>query len=208
MTGTGCLCYTQPNFRGWKGKQTLIDTSDFRNGLSIIQDGQIYQIVEFQHVKPGKGGAFVRTRLKNLHSGGVLEKTFRAGERMDQAILDRKPVTFLYKQEDEYVFMDMETFDQIPVQTALLGDRVKYLKENTEAEAVLHNERVIGLEIPFFLELEVAQTDPGLRGDTASGGSKPATLETGAVVQVPLFINIGDRIKVDTRTDAYLERVR
>jgi len=186
----------------------LIDTSDFRNGLSIQLDGQIYQIVEFQHVKPGKGGAFVRTRLKNLHSGSVLEKTFRAGERMDQAILERKPVSFLYRQGEEYYFMDMESFDQLPIPASLLGSKVKYLKENMEAEVVMHDERVIGIEIPFFMELEVSQTDPGLRGDTASGGSKPATLETGAVVQVPLFINIGDRVKVDTRTDTYLERAR
>lgn len=186
----------------------MIDTSNFRNGLSIQLDGQIYQIVEFQHVKPGKGGAFVRTRLKNLHTGATLEKTFRAGERMEQAILDRKPMSFLYRQGDEYFFMDMESFEQLPIPASLLGNRVRYLKENTEAEVMMHDERVIGIEIPFFMELEVTQTDPGLRGDTASGGSKPATLETGAVVQVPLFVNVGDRIKVDTRTDTYLERAR
>ena len=186
----------------------MIDTSNFRNGLSIQLDGQIYQIVEFQHVKPGKGGAFVRTRLKNLHTGAALEKTFRAGERMEQAILDRKPMSFLYRQGDEYFFMDMESFDQLPIPASQLGSKVKYLKENTEAEVLMHDERIIGVEIPFFMELEVTQTDPGLRGDTASGGSKPATLETGAVVQVPLFVNVGDRIKVDTRTDTYLERAR
>jgi elongation factor P len=186
----------------------LIDTSNFRNGLSIVLDGQIYQIVEFQHVKPGKGGAFVRTRLKNVHTGSVLEKTFRAGERMEQAILERKPMSFLYRQGDEYVFMDMDSFDQVPLTVSLLGNKVKYLKENTEAEMLVHNERVIGVEIPLFMELEVVETDPGLRGDTASGGSKPATLETGAVVHVPLFINVGDRVKVDTRTDSYLERAR
>jgi elongation factor P len=186
----------------------LIDTSDFRNGLSIELDGQIFQIVEFQHVKPGKGGAFVRTRLKNIQTGAVLEKTFRAGERMEQAILERKPMSFLYRQGDEYIFMDMESYDQIPLSAAMLGNKVKYLKENTEAEVLTHNDRIMGVEIPFFMELEVTETDPGLRGDTASGGSKPATLETGAVIQVPLFINVGDRVKVDTRTDTYLERAR
>lgn len=186
----------------------MIDTSNFRNGLSIELDGQIYQIIEFQHVKPGKGGAFVRTKLRNLQTNAVLDKTFRAGERMEQAILERKAMSFLYRQGDEYIFMDLESYDQVPLSAAALGSKVKYLKENTEAEMVTHNDRVLGVEIPFFMELEVTQTDPGLRGDTASGGSKPATLETGAVVQVPLFINVGDRIKVDTRTDAYLERVR
>lgn len=186
----------------------MIDTSDFRNGLSIILDGQLYTIIEFQHVKPGKGGAFVRTRLRNLQTGAVLDKTFRAGERMEQAVIDRRSMTYQYNQDDDYYFMDMESYEQHPVPTALLGDRVKYLKDNTEVEAQFHGERIIGVEIPFFMQLEVTQTDPGIKGDTASGGSKPATLETGAVIQVPLFVNVGDRIKVDTRTDAYLERVR
>ncbi|MBI3911715.1 MAG: elongation factor P [Armatimonadetes bacterium] len=186
----------------------MIDTSDFRNGIGIIVDGEIYQIIEFQHVKPGKGGAFVRTRLKNLRTGAVLERTFRAGERMEQAILERKPLTYLYGQNGEYIFMDMETFEQVPIPATLLGDRVKYLKEDTEVQALTHEDRIIGAELPFFMEFEVVETDPGLRGDTASGGSKPAKLETGAVVQVPLFINIGDRIRVDTRTDTYLERAK
>jgi elongation factor P len=186
----------------------LIDTSDFRNGLSIILDNEIYQIVEFQHVKPGKGGAFVRTRLKNLRTGSTLEKTFRAGEKMEQAILERKKLNFLYNQGEEYVFMDMESYDQITVPAPALGSGVKYLKDNTEVEVVSHGDRIIGVDLPFFMEFEVTETDPGLRGDTASGGSKPATLETGAVVNVPLFINIGDRIRVDTRTDNYLERVK
>jgi elongation factor P len=186
----------------------LIDTSDFRNGLSILLDGEIYQIVEFQHVKPGKGGAFVRTRLRNLRANSVLEKTFRAGEKMEQAILERKKMNFLYHQENEYVFMDMETYDQVAVPPSAIGPAVKYLKDNTEVEVMSHNGRIIGVELPFFMELEVIETDPGLRGDTASGGSKPATIETGAVVNVPLFVNIGDRIRVDTRTDTYLERVK
>ncbi|MFN3649677.1 MAG: elongation factor P [Armatimonadota bacterium] len=185
-----------------------MDTSDFRNGLSIILDNEIFQIVEFQHVKPGKGGAFVRTRLKNLRTGNTLEKTFRAGEKMDQAVLDRRKMSFLYSQDDEYVFMDLESFDQVPVPAAAIGPQVKYLKDNTEVEVCSHNDKVLTVELPFFMELEVTETDPGLKGDTASGGSKPATLETGAVVQVPLFVNVGDRIKVDTRTDTYLERAR
>jgi elongation factor P len=186
----------------------LIDTSDFRNGMSIELEGEIYSIVEFQHVKPGKGGAFVRTRLKNVKSGSVLEKTFRAGEKMEQAILERRPMNYLYSSDGEHFFMDMETFDQVSLPNAVLGDGARYLKESTEVQMLLHKERIIGADLPFFMELEVTETDPGVRGDTASGGSKPATLETGAVVNVPLFINVGDRVKVDTRTNQYLERVK
>jgi elongation factor P len=186
----------------------LIDTSDFKNGLGIELDGQVFTIVEFQHVKPGKGGAFVRTRLKNVRSGAVLEKTFRAGEKMEQAILDRRPMNYLYSQDGEYFLMDMETFDQIAVPRSVIGDAVKYLKEETEVQVLRHNDQVIGVDIPLFMELEVVEADPGLRGDTASGGSKPARLETGAVVQVPLFINVGERIRVDTRNDTYLERAK
>lgn len=186
----------------------MIDTSDFRNGLHIIQDNDIFTIVEFQHVKPGKGGAFVRTKLKNLRTGATVDKTFRAGERMEQAIVEKKPMQYLYNQGDEYVLMDMETFEQMSVPASLIGDQVKYLKENSEISAVSHDGAIIGVDMPFFVELEVTETDPGVRGDTASGGSKPATLETGAVVQVPFFINIGDKIKVDIRSDSYLERVR
>ena len=185
-----------------------IDTSDFRIGLSIIKDNDIFTIVEFQHVKPGKGGAFVRTRLRNLRTGSNVDHTFRAGEKMEQAILDRSKMNFLYNQGDEYIFMDTETFDQITIPAAQLGDSVKFLKDNTEVEVCTHNGKVLGVELPFFMEYAVAETDPGLRGDTASGGSKPATLETGAVINVPLFINIGDKIKVDTRTGTYLERVK
>lgn len=186
----------------------MIDTSDFRNGLSIIFDNEIYQIVEFQHVKPGKGGAFMRTRLKNLRTNSTLERTFRAGEKFDQAILERKKLNFLYNQGGEYVFMDMLSYDQITVPVTAIGPAVKYLKDGTEVEVVSHGEKILGVELPMSMEFEVTETDPGLRGDTASGGSKPATVETGAVVNVPLFINIGDRIKVDTRTDTYLERAK
>ncbi len=186
----------------------MIDTSDFRNGLSIILDNDIYTIVEFQHVKPGKGGAFVRTRLRNLRTGSTTERTFRAGERMEQAVLDRRKMSFLYDQDGQYIFMDLETYDQVPVPSTAIGAQVKYLKDNTEVEVCSHNERILSVELPFFMEFEVVETDPGLRGDTASGGSKPAKLETGASVNVPLFINVGEKIKVDTRTDSYLERVK
>jgi elongation factor P len=185
-----------------------MDTSDFRNGLSIIKDNDIYTIVEFQHVKPGKGGAFVRTRLRNLRTGSTLEHTFRAGEKMEQAILDRSKMNFLYNQGDEYVFMDMESFDQVTIPASAIGEQIKFLRDNTEVEVCAHNGKILSVELPFFMEFEVTETDPGLRGDTASGGSKPATLETGAVINVPLFINVGDRLKVDTRTGTYLERVK
>jgi elongation factor P len=186
----------------------VIDTSDFRNGLSIILDGDILTIVEFQHVKPGKGGAFVRSKLKNVRSGAVIDKTWRAGEKMEQAMLERKPMQFLYSREGDYFLMDMETFDQISVPKTAFGDAVKYLRENEEVSVLMHDGSVIGVELPFTVVLEVVETDPGVRGDTASGGSKPATLETGAVVQVPFFVNVGDKLKVDTRTDTYLERAK
>ena len=189
-------------------EEPMIDTSDFRNGLSIVVDGQVFTIVEWQHVKPGKGGAFVRTKLKNVRTGAVIDRTFRAGEKFEQAILDRRKMQYLYSTGDEYIFMDTEDYEQISIPKSLVGDQAKYLKEGLEVEVLTHEGTVLGIELPFFLDLTVVDTDPGLRGDTASGGSKPATLETGAVVQVPLFINIGDVIKVDTRTDTYLERVK
>jgi elongation factor P len=185
-----------------------LDTSDFRNGLSIIQDNDIYTIVEFQHVKPGKGGAFVRTKLRNARSGAVIDKTFRAGEKMEQARIERKPMQFLYHQDDEYYLMDTTTFEQISVPKSAFGSAVKYLKDGMEVSVTDHNGTILGAEVPFFVELVVEATDPNMKGDTASGGSKPATLETGAVVQVPFFVNVGDKIKVDTRTDTYLERAK
>jgi elongation factor P len=185
-----------------------MDTSDFRNGLSIIYDNDIYTIVDFQHVKPGKGGAFVRSKLKNLRTGSTIDKTWRAGEKMDQAILERKPMQYLYNQDSEYYLMDMDSFEQITVPQSKIGSQSKYLKENTDVQVVLHKDEIIGVNVADFAELEVVETDPGVRGDTASGGSKPATLEGGAVVQVPFFVNQGDRVKVDTRTDTYLERVK
>jgi len=185
-----------------------MDTSDFRNGLSIIYEGDIFTIVEFQHVKPGKGGAFVRSKLKNLRTGATIDKTWRAGEKMDQAILERITMQYLYTQDGEAFLMDMETFEQVGLPEAKIGSQAKYLKENTDVQVVKHRDEIIGVSVPDFMELAVVETDPGVRGDTASGGSKPATVEGGAVVQVPFFINVGDKLKIDTRTDTYLERVK
>jgi elongation factor P len=185
-----------------------MDTSDFRTGISIILDSDIFTVVDFQHVKPGKGGAFVRTKLKNLRTGGTIDKTFRAGEKMDQAILERKGMNYIYEQDGDYYLMDLESFEQVPVKRELIGDSVKYLRENEELQVLSHDGKIIGVELPFTVELEVIETSSGERGNTASGGGKPATLETGAVIQVPFFINVGDKLKVDTRTDAYLERVK
>jgi len=185
-----------------------MDTSDFRNGLSIIVDNDIFTIVEFQHVKPGKGGAFVRSKLKNIRTGATTDKTWRAGEKMDQAILDRYPLQYSYEQSGEYYFMDTESYEISPVAKEKIGDGVKYLREGIEVTALAHKGEIINVELPITIEAAIADTEPGEKGNTASGGGKPATLETGAVVQVPFFINIGDKVKVDTRTDQYLERVK
>jgi elongation factor P len=184
-----------------------ISTADFRTGLTIETGGEIYTIVEFQHVKPGKGGAFVRTKLRNLRTGAVTDKTFRAGERMEQAMIERRPMQFLYRGGEEFVFMDMETFEQIALSQASVGEGASYLKPDLEVSVISYQEETLGLELPNSVELTVTRTDPGLRGDTATGGSKPATLESGATVAVPLFINEGDVVRVDTRTGKYLERV-
>jgi len=185
----------------------LISTADFRNGLTIALDGEVYQIQEFQHVKPGKGGAFVRTRLRNLRTGNVLERTFRAGEKMEPALLERRPLEFLYASGNEYVFMDTETFDQMSLSSETIGEQARYLKGNLPIVVVFHEEEIIGIELPNTVELRVVQTTPGVKGDTATGGSKPARLESGATVTVPLFIEEGDLIRVDTRSGEYLERV-
>lgn len=185
-----------------------MDTSDFRNGLSILMDNDIWTIVEFMHVKPGKGAAFVRTRIKNLRTGNSIEKTFRAGEKVEQAVLERTTMQYLYSQDDEAYLMDMESFEQSAIQASLFGDQKKYLKENMDIAVIRYKGEVIGVAVPDFMELQVVETDPGVRGDTATGGSKPAKVETGAVVNVPLFINIGEKIRIDTRTDSYLERVK
>ena len=184
-----------------------ISTADFRTGLTIETGGELYSIIEFQHVKPGKGGAFVRTRLRNLRTGAVTDKTFRAGERMEQAAVRRRPMQFLYRASDDYTFMDIETFDQITLESNIIGEGARYLKPDAEVSVIMYEEEILAVEAPNTVDLGVAKTDPGLRGNTATGGSKPATLETGAVVNVPLFINEGDVIRVDTRTGEYVQRV-
>lgn len=185
-----------------------IDTSDFKNGLSFVMEGDVWTIIEFQHVKPGKGGAFVRTRLRKVKTGQVVEKTFRSGERVEPAFVEKVKMQFLYKQGTEAIVMDLDTYEQIPIPLSSMGDQAKYLKEESEIVALVSSGETLGYELPSFVELEVTETDPGFKGDTVSGSNKPATLETGAVVQVPFHINIGDLIKVDTRTDSYLERVK
>ena len=171
-------------------------------------EGALWTITYFQHVKPGKGGAFVRTKLKNVLSGAVVDKTFRAGEKVTSVRLERRPVNYSYTDGQLYYFMDANTFEMIPLAKDVIGDdQLKYLKENMECEGLVHDESVIAVDLPQFVELSVSQTDPGVRGDTAQGGTKPATLETGAVVQVPLFIEIGDVVKVDRTEDKYLTRV-
>jgi elongation factor P len=185
-----------------------IDTSDFKNGMHFYMDGDVWTIVEFQHVKPGKGGAFVRTRLRKVKTGQVIEKTFRSGERVEPAFVEKVAVQYLYKQGGEAIMMDLDTYEQNPVPFESLGNQAKYLKEETEINALQASGEILGYELPNFVELEVIETDPGFKGDTVSGSNKPAKLATGATVQVPFHINIGDVIKVDTRTDAYLERVK
>ncbi len=184
-----------------------ISTADFRTGLTIETGGEIFSIIEFQHVKPGKGGAFVRSRLRNLRSGAVIDKTFGAGERMEQAMITRRSMQFLYRAGDDYVFMDMDTFDQNTLSGDVVGEGAKYLKPDAEASVVMYEDEILGVDLPTAVDLAVTKTDPGLRGDTATGGTKPATLETGAVVDVPLFIEEQDVIRVDTRTGEYVQRV-
>ena len=184
----------------------MYGTNQFRNGLKIELDNQPYVIVEFQHVKPGKGGAFVRTKLKSLISGSVLEKTFRSGEKVGKPQLEEKEMQYLYVSDVEFHFMDTETYEQLFLTAEQLGAAKNYLQENVIVKVLFYNGQPIGVDVPIFVTLSITETDPGVRGDTASGGTKPATLETGAVVQVPLFLNIGDKIKVDTRTGEYIER--
>ncbi|MCD8074023.1 MAG: elongation factor P [Lachnospiraceae bacterium] len=185
----------------------MIVAGDFRNGITIEMDGSIYQIIEFQHVKPGKGAAFVRTKLKNIISGGVVEKSFRPTEKFPTARIDRVEMQYLYSDGDLYYFMNTETYDQIGLNSEAIGDSLKFVKENEMVKVCSHNGNVFAVEPPLFVELEVTETEPGLKGDTATGASKPATVETGAIVYVPLFVNTGDRLKIDTRTGEYLSRV-
>lgn len=186
----------------------MASTADFRNGMVLDIDGGLWTITYFQHVKPGKGGAFVRTKLKNVLTGAVVDKTFRSGEKVTDVRLERRPVNYSYTDGQLYFFMDANTFEMIPLSKDVIGDaQLQYLKENMECEGLVHDEKVISVDLPQFVELQVSETDPGVRGDTAQGGTKPATLETGAVVQVPLFVEIGDVIKVDRTEDKYLTRV-
>lgn len=185
----------------------MISTNQFKNGTAIKVDGKRFTIVYFQHVKPGKGGAFVRTKLRNLDTGAVIEKTFRAGEKVENVRTESRPMTYLYGDGDLLYFMDTDTYDQIPIPKEVVGEASGYIVPNGTASVLSADGEVISVEPPAHVDLEVAQTDPGLKGDTATGGSKPATLETGVVVQVPLFVNTGERVRVDTRSKEYLTRV-
>ena len=185
----------------------MATTTDFRNGFTFTDNGELFSIIEFQHVKPGKGGAFVRTKLRNVKTKAVIDRTFRAGEKVDEVRLERKPYEYLYNDGTFYVFMDNETYDQIQLDKDIIGESVKFLIENSPCGILFHGETPIEVEIPTFMELEVVQTDPGFRGNTAQSATKSAILSTGAEINVPLFIEIGNIVKVDTRTGEYIERV-
>ena len=185
----------------------MISAGDFRNGITIELEGNVFQIIEFQHVKPGKGAAFVRTKLKNIKSGGVVEKTFRPTEKCPQARIDRKDMQYLYADGDLFNFMDTETYDQVALNSDTVGDALKFVKENEMVKICSYNGNVFAIEPPLFVELEITDTEPGFKGDTATGATKPAIVETGAKVMVPLFVNQGEVIKIDTRTGEYLSRV-
>ena len=184
-----------------------ISVNDLKNGITLELDNGLFQVIEFQHVKPGKGGAFVRTKIRNLRSSAVIDKTFNAGIKVEQAIVDRQDMQFLYKDGDEYVFMNTSTYDQMNVSTAALGEAADYLIEQMIAQIAMYQGEIIGVEIAASVELTISETEPGVQGDRVSGARKPATLETGKVIQVPLFVGPGDKIKVDTRTGDYLTRV-
>lgn len=184
----------------------MISVNDFKTGVTIEFEGQVYQVVEFQHVKPGKGAAFVRAKLKNVRTGATVEKTFRGGEKIPKAHLDKREMQYLYNDGEDYVFMDTANFEQLNISTATIGEGTKWLLENMNIYVVLHQNSIIGIELPNFVELEITECEPGIKGDTATGATKYATLETGARVQVPLFVNQGDRIRIDTRTGEYMER--
>ena len=183
-----------------------VSTNDLKNGMALALPDGLFTIVEFQHVKPGKGGAFVRTKIKNVRTGAVIERTYRADERLERAHIDKREMQFLYRDGDDYVFMDNETYDQLHVGPAALGPSADYLKEGDAAVIQMHGTEIVGIDLPAAVELTVTETEPGVQGDRVSGARKPATLETGLVVQVPLFVNQGDRIKVDTRSGEYLTR--
>ena len=185
----------------------MISAGDFRNGITIEFEGNVYQIIEFQHVKPGKGAAFVRTKLKNIINGGVVEKTFRPTEKCPQARIDRKEMQYLYNDGEMYYFMDNTTYEQLPLSKEELDDTLNYLTDNMNVTVVSYKGKVFGVEAPLFVELEITDTEPGFKGDTATGATKPAIVETGAKVMVPLFVSQGEVIKIDTRTGEYLSRV-
>ncbi|MBP3361337.1 MAG: elongation factor P [Clostridia bacterium] len=185
----------------------MITAGEFRNGITFELDGNVYQVVEFQHVKPGKGAAFVRTKIKNVITGGVVEKTFRPTEKMPKAHIERKDMEYSYNDGDLYYFMDQETFDMLPIGKDQIGDALKFVKENMVCKILSYKGNVFGIEPPTFVELAISETEPGFKGDTATGATKPAVLETGAVIQVPLFVDGSDIIRVDTRTGEYMERV-
>ena len=184
-----------------------ITTNDLKNGITLQLENGLFTVIEFQHVKPGKGGAFVRTKLRNLKTGNVLEKTFNAGIRVEQAMLEKKDMQFLYRDGDDYVYMDTESYDQINVSPVALGDAADYIIESMIAIIATHNDDIVSVEIPASVELLIANTEPGIQGDRVSGARKPAELQTGKTIQVPLFVNIGDKVKVDTRSGEYLTRV-
>ena len=184
----------------------MASTADIKNGVVLNIDGQLWSVVEFQHVKPGKGGAFVRTKLKNVRTGAVIDRTFRADEKVTLATIDKREMQFLYRQGPDYVFMDNESYDQLHVPSDSIGDAVNFLKEGDTAVLPMYKDEIVGVELPAAVELVVTETEPGMQGDRVSGARKAATLETGLVVQVPLFVNIGDRVKVDTRSSDYLSR--
>ena len=185
----------------------MATTNDLKNGLVLDLDGQLWSVVQFQHVKPGKGGAFVRTTLKNVLSGKVVDRTFNAGTKVETATVDKRSMTYLYREGDDFVFMDSETYEQVPVPAGTVGDGAGYLLENNEVVVAIHDGTPLYVELPTSVELVIAQTDPGLQGDRSTGGTKPATLETGAEIQVPLFVSTGEKVKVDTRDGRYLGRV-
>ena len=185
----------------------MVSAGDFRNGITVEIEGNVFQIVEFQHVKPGKGAAFVRTKLKNIKNGGVVEKTFRPTEKFPAARIDRVDMQYLYSDGDLFHFMNVENFEQVALTAEQIGDALKFVKENDMVKICSHNGEGFSVEAPLFAELEITETEPGLKGDTATGATKPATVETGAIIYVPLFVEIGDKVKIDTRTGEYLSRV-
>ncbi len=185
----------------------VVSTNEFKNGMHVEIDGSVWRIVEFQHVKPGKGGAFVRTKLKNVRTGAVIERTYRADEKLEQAIIDKREMQYLYRESAHYVFMDNVSYDQLNVDAPTLGDSTSYLREGDSVVLQIYNELVVGVDLPAAVELEITHTEPGVQGDRSTGGTKPATLETGAEIQVPLFLTTGEKIKVDTRDGRYLGRV-